>query len=251
MIEVMAVVLLSIASPDSGLVESLRKCRGIEDELARLECFDEAFILADERIDGEGSSEPGSSEPESSGPESSGPESSGPESSEPKSSEPELSETVASAPKSSTGSRSVDAEIRPAGGAMPAIAVVPGVGDKHLSGRKVELVARCEDGDLSVYIDWGLYLSSAAPVVTVKIDSLSPSRSSWARSEDKHASLFKPAGGKEVRQRKIAAFLRELMAGQRLAARVIPSGQTAVTAAFDLSGAKTAFRSVRKACIGF
>lgn len=213
MIEAIVVVLLSIASPDDWLVESLRKCRDIEDEPARLECFDETLALADEGIDGEGASEPESSEPES-----------------------------------STSSRAVDAETHPANGSKTAVAVVPGVGDKRQPGQSIELVVSCDDGEMSVHIDWGQYLSSGAPVVTIRIDSLPPSKSSWVRSEDKHASVFRPLGGKKARQQKITALVRELAAGQRLAARVIPRGQTAVAAVFDLSGAKAALRSVRRAC---
>ncbi len=208
MIEAIAVVLLSIASPDDRLVESLRKCREIGDDLARLECFDEAFIPADEGIDGEGSSET----------------------------------------ESSTGNWTVDAETHPADGSTTAVAVVPAEGGKRKQGQSIDLFVSCDDGELSVYIDWGQYLGSEAPAVTARIDSLPPSRSKWARSEDKQASLFKPPGGKKVRQQKIASFVRELMAGHRLAARVIPRGQTAVTAVFDLSGAKAALRTVRRAC---
>ena len=208
MIEAVAVVLLSIASPDDRLVESLQKCREIEDEVARLECFDEAFIPADEGVEG-------SSETES-----------------------------------STGSWTVDAETNPADGSTTAIAVIPAEGGKRQHGQSVDLVVSCDDGELSVYIDWGQYLGSEAPAVTVRIDSLPPSRSNWTRSEDKHASLLRPAGGKKARQQKIASFVRDLIAGQRLAARVIPRGQTAVTAKFDLSGAKAALRTAHRACTG-
>ncbi len=133
-------------------------------------------------------------------------------------------------------------------GSPAAVAVVPAEGDKGQDGQPMELVVSCDDGELSVRIDWRQYLGSDSPAVTVKIDSLPPSRSNWERSENKRASVFRPSG-KKVRQ-KIALFVRELMAGQRLAARVIPRGGKAVTAAFDLSGAKTALRSVYTACAG-
>ncbi len=207
MIEAIAVAVLLVASPDDRLVESLQKCREIEDDLTRLECFDEAFIPADEVIDGEGVSE----------------------------TEPPARWIV-------------DAEPSPVEGSTTASAVVSAEGQ---NGQSMDLVVSCDDGELNVSIDWGQYLSSEAPAVTVRIDSLPPSRSKWARSEDKHASLLKPVGGKKARQQELALFVRELMAGQRLAARVIPRGQTAVTAVFDLSGAKTALRTVRRACVGF
>ncbi len=210
MIEAMALVLLSIASPEDRLVESLWECREIGDDLARLECFDEAFIPADEGIDGEGSFETASS----------------------------------------TGSWAVNAETNPADGPTTAVVVIPAEGGKREHGQSIDLFVSCDDGEMSVYIDWRQYLRSEAPSVTVRIDSLPPSRSNWARSEDKHASLFWPSGGKKVRQQKIASFVRELMAGQRLAARVIPRSQTAVAAVFDLSGAKAALRKVRRACAG-
>ena len=127
-------------------------------------------------------------------------------------------------------------------GPTTAVAVIPAEGGKR------KLFVSCDDGELSVTIDWGLYLSSEAPEVTVRIDSLPPSRAKWARSEDKNASWLRPSGGKKARQQEIAAFVRELVAGQTLAARVIPRGQTAVTAVFDLSGAKAELRTVRMAC---
>ena len=249
MIEAMAVVLLSIAAPDDGLLESLRKCREIADDRSRLECFDEAFLLAEEGTAGE--PPPATESPASSAKAS--PASSATESqtegskvdagegiaSEPS---PAAEPSASSAAEASPGSSTVDAETPPEDGPTTSVAVVPARG----GGRKLSV--RCDAGELSVAIDWGQYLRSDAPQVTVRIDSLPPSSSKWARSEDKQASVLKPLAGKQARQEKIARFVSELVAGQRLAARVIPGGATAVTAVFDLSGAKGELRSVRRAC---
>ncbi len=224
MIEAIAVILLSVASPEDRLVESLRTCREIRNDRDRLECFDEAFILADDVVDGEGID---GDVIDDEGIDGEGIDAKG------------SSET-----ESPSGSRTVEAETLPVGDSTPAVAVVPADGGNR------QLVVSCDDGDLNVTIDWGQYLGSDAPAVTVRIDSLPPSNSKWARSEDKHASLLRPLGGKKVRQQKIASFVREVMAGQRLAARVIPRGQTIVTAEFDLSGAKAALKTVRRACVG-
>ena len=153
--------------------------------------------------------------------------------------------------ESATGSWTVDSETRPADGSTKTVAVVPAEGNERQQGQSIDLIVKCDDGDMSVNIDWGQYLRDEAPAVTVRIDSLPPSKSKWARSEDKNASYFKPLGSKKARQQKIVSLVRELMAGQRLVARVIPNGQKAVTAAFDLSGAKTALRNVRRACAGW
>ncbi len=226
MIEAMAVVLLSFASPDGQLLESLRRCREIKDDFARLECFDVAFIPVEEEI-GAGEEE------EIDGEADEGIDGEG------------TSETESPADRSP-----VTAQARPAGDSRTAAVVIPAEGGQRKAGQPVELSVGCDGGNLSVSIDWGQYLRREAPEVTVRIDSLPQSRSTWARSEDKHTTQLNPPGGKKARQQKITSFVRELMAGQKLAARVIPRGGTAVTAVFDLSGSKTALSTVRRACAG-
>ncbi len=238
-------LLASFALNPDELVEELRQCRAIQDNLVRLHCYDRTVaslgMEQGEQASIEGAEESAPSTGERIVKTEAKPVE--PEPVEPKPMEPEPME-----PAASTGQWILKTETNPTDGTTTAWATLPAVetGSGHRG--PVDLVLRCQSNQTSISINWGEYLRSDSPSVTTRLDSHPPVTAKWSRSPDKRASIYTPLGGRKIREEKIKRFALELLGAKQLAARVIPQGGSSVTAVFELSGVAAVLKSVREPC---
>ena len=103
---------------------------------------------------------------------------------------------------------------------------------------RVALVLRCKSNKTEAYINWHDYLGSAARV-TWRIGAEDARTGKWGLSTDKEATFY-PYDA--------IAFIRQLLAADRLVAQVTPYSEAPVTAVFDLTGLTNAIRPLQDAC---
>ncbi len=262
MLEYALVLLLApLASTDQELTGELLRCRAIPESRARLECYDRATS----GLEGQPVA-PAVVEAEPASPEE--PASSTGTMEKQAKPEPPAQATPAAVPvvapsaaiptteKAPTNPERAASPAKPAQatgrwilneGTTTASAKLPAVENSSRRGGSIELEIRCQSDQTSVVIHWGEYLRSESPSVTTRMDSRSPVTGKWNRTEDKQVAIYWP-GTKRSREQEIKRFVLQLLAANKLAARVQPSGATAVTAVFDLAGAAAALQPVRRAC---
>lgn len=105
-------------------------------------------------------------------------------------------------------------------------------------GERVALVLRCKSNKTEAYINWNDYLGSEARV-TWRIGAEGAKTGKWGLSTDKEATFY-PYDD--------IAFIRQLLAADRLVAQVTPYSAAPVTAVFDLTGLTNAIRSLQDTC---
>ncbi len=248
MLEVALVTLLTSVPPPQGeLVEDLRTCRSLEDNLARLQCYDQATSGLDLPPEAYGLPTPG---PETRPEEQAAVESAEDPVPDPapaveeQAAEPEVDPLELEAPK---GRWVLTTEADAADGTSTTLARLRANPDKARGPRRIDLFIRCESHQTGISIHWGEYMRSAAPAVTVRLDSRPPVSDRWSRSADKLGSIYSP-GSKKTRESKVRRFALELLTAKKLVARVLPHSESSITAVFDLTGIGSAVYSVRRAC---
>lgn len=98
--------------------------------------------------------------------------------------------------------------------------------------RVPQLVLRCKEGDLSVYLNWYVYIApesrkSSDVKVTFRLDDAAPQTSNWEPSTDNASTFY---GGNA------AIFMRSLVETDTFVARVTPYRDPPATAIFSTKG---------------
>lgn len=252
MLEYALITLLApFALTPNELIEELRICRVIQEGAVRLQCYDNAVSAFEQQFP-EAPVAPAVAAPASEEVASAETVAQAVESSEEPAPAPEReTEEVDDDPEEavSTGRWILNTGPSPADGKPMTWATLRSVGDGSRQQTSAQLVVRCESGVTSVAIDWGEYLREASPSVRTRVDDLPPLTAKWTRSTDKQSSVYRPSGGsKRVREQRVKGFALSLQSAEKLVARVTPSGQSAVTAIFRLSGFPPILKSIRQAC---
>jgi type VI secretion system protein VasI len=105
-------------------------------------------------------------------------------------------------------------------------------------GDRVLLVLRCQSNKTEVYINWHDYLGSEARVIW-RIGDEDARTAKWGLSTNSEATFYPYSD---------IAFIRQLLAADRLVAQVTPYSESPVTAVFDLTGLTNAIRPLQDAC---
>ncbi len=248
-----AQVVASVSDDGDELAEGLRKCRAIRDSVVRLDCYDRVAFDA-----GTQPEEPAAPPEEPAAP----PEEPAAPPEEP--ADVEVNEEPAPPPTVESVAPPVrpqdpveptpndrwilTTETSPFDGTTTTLAKLPAAQASGGRGGSIALVLMCQSDEIRIAIDWGEYLRNASPTVTTRVDSRPQSTAKWSRASDKETSVYKPTGSKKTREERTLRFALELQNARKLAARVVPSGGTSITAIFELAGARAALKSVRQAC---
>lgn len=99
--------------------------------------------------------------------------------------------------------------------------------------------ARCREGDLDFYIDWGVFIGSSSQTVTARLDSEEAESLSWSVSTD-HTATFYP--GKKME------FFEQLANAKKLVVRTTPYSESSVITSFNIAGFKNVLPALLKAC---
>lgn len=96
--------------------------------------------------------------------------------------------------------------------------------------KKPELVARCVNGVLDVFVVWHDFLGLAGEErgAEMRFDSTPAEMRSWWISDAQHSSFYTPGKGGEL--------LKEMLQADRLILRTTPYNSTPITATFNLTG---------------
>jgi type VI secretion system protein VasI len=105
-------------------------------------------------------------------------------------------------------------------------------------GEKVQMTVRCKNGKTEVYVDWATFLGSDGINVTSRIDKAQAEKSYWGVSTD-HKASFMPSP---------VPTLKKMSGGTTYAVNLTPFSDSPITAIFDIAGAETAFKDIRRDC---
>src|SRR5262249_6890040 len=94
-------------------------------------------------------------------------------------------------------------------------------------GTPVTLLIRCQDGRPELSLNWGAYLGGRTAAVTTRIGSEPAETAAWRSSEDNSTSFLPGDAG---------AFIRRMIAADKMAAQVTPYSKTPISATFETAG---------------
>jgi type VI secretion system protein VasI len=103
---------------------------------------------------------------------------------------------------------------------------------------RISLIIRCKSGKTEAYINWNAFLGSDGLSVTSRIDKESAVTSYWSISTD-HKASFMP---------KPVATLQKFEGASSFVVNLTPYSESPITAIFDITGAKDAFKNIRQDC---
>jgi type VI secretion system protein VasI len=121
------------------------------------------------------------------------------------------------------------------------IAILSARQGKSIFGEKFELILRCKNKQIEIYIDWESFIGMDSALVTTRLDDKAATTTGWSISTN-YTSTFYP--GRD------AQYLQALMNANQLVARVTPYSENTVTATFDLTGIRVAGTEILIACQG-
>lgn len=107
------------------------------------------------------------------------------------------------------------------------------------SGEVTELVLRCLSTKTEVYLNWNASLGRDGAAVTTRVGSEPAITRRWGLSTDARETFY-PADD--------TAFIRQLVAVDRLVAQVVPVGEDPIVAVFRLYGLEVVVKPLRAAC---
>ncbi|MGL4962899.1 MAG: type VI secretion system-associated protein TagO [Inquilinus sp.] len=107
---------------------------------------------------------------------------------------------------------------------------------------KPSLVARCDDNETDVFVNWNRYVTTGGidndQTVTYRIDDKRAIRSDWSMSTDFEATFSRNA----------IPLLRNMKGAKRIQFATIPYGDGEVRASFDITGIDAVIADVSKRC---
>jgi type VI secretion system VasI family protein len=107
---------------------------------------------------------------------------------------------------------------------------------------KPSFVARCNDNDTDVFVNWNRYVTTGGidndQTVTYRIDDKRAVRSDWSMSTDFEATF----------SRSSISLLRSMKGAKRIQVATIPYGDGEVRASFDITGIDAVIADVSKRC---
>ncbi|MCY4016883.1 MAG: type VI secretion system-associated protein TagO [Gammaproteobacteria bacterium] len=113
-------------------------------------------------------------------------------------------------------------------------------------GDPILLAIRCISGRTDVLIDWGEYLGfDARPSVRYRVGREDAVSSMWNKSSDEEATFF-PGNSVSLIMRMVA--VDETATDGAFVAQVTPTGESAITAVWNLYGLAEAVEPMREAC---
>jgi hypothetical protein len=105
--------------------------------------------------------------------------------------------------------------------------------------QKAQLVLKCKQRKLDVFINWGQYLAFEAIPVLSRVGAAQAETKKWPVSSDRRSAFF--PGDKR-------AFVQQLLVADRLLAQVTPMGEGAITDVFDLRGLPAVVAPLKETC---
>ena len=106
-------------------------------------------------------------------------------------------------------------------------------------GDPVNLVLRCQSGELDVYVSWHSFLGLEDIAVTQRIGTQEATHSNWGLSTDNQATFYKGTA---------QHLISQLAAVDSYIVQVIPYAESPITATFKLRGIKIIASDVLGAC---
>lgn len=144
------------------------------------------------------------------------------------------------------GSWNVNRKKNPIDDSETVFATLTAVSGESRYGDKITLIARCKSNKTEAYINWNDFLGddtssvySDSKYVTTRVGDLEAKTRTWGTSTDRKAT-FAPAWAGDL--------LKEIMMADSFVAQTTPYGENPITAVFDTTGAKSAFRPIADVC---
>jgi type VI secretion system protein VasI len=142
-------------------------------------------------------------------------------------------------PLAEVGSWQVRDQVNPLDDTRTVDLALVATGGAAAGDRPAILNLRCQSGETEVYINWRTHLGSGAQVAT-RIGAAEVDRRQWSTSSNQQATFYP--------RNDAVAFIKALMAADRLVAQVAPSAGNPITAAFDTDGLANAVKPLRQSC---
>ena len=138
----------------------------------------------------------------------------------------------------STGKWQISSDKDPLTDKSVHIALLDADEGKGRFGEGIFLVVRCKSGRTEAYINWNTFLGSDGLNVTSRIDKAPASSSYWGVSTNRKSS-FMPQQ---------VATLKKFEGAASYVVNLTPYSESPITAIFDITGANTAFKDIRRDC---
>ena len=113
------------------------------------------------------------------------------------------------------------------------------------------LVIRCKENRTSLYIQWGVYLTTQETYVLSRLDREKPVTAEWNISSDYEATFYPNSPSGYFRGRgalDLIPFIKELMFHETLLVQTTPYGASPVITSFDIKGLTDAITPLRETC---
>jgi hypothetical protein len=104
------------------------------------------------------------------------------------------------------------------------------------------LMIRCMTETTEVWVQWENRLGDTDPVITHRIDQISPQTKTWRISTSGDGTFY------SEHQSEAIDFMESLLAAESLVVRALPEGAEPRTITFDLDGISEAISDVRARC---
>jgi len=101
------------------------------------------------------------------------------------------------------------------------------------------VVARCKEGEIDFYINWGMFIGVGDRPVTMRLDTDDARTDTWSVSTDYTATFY--AGDRNV-------IFEALTKAKKLVVKTTPSGENPVITTFNVAGFANVRPAILKAC---